>query len=431
MKIHIDLDSFFVSAERTRDKSLCNKPVAIGGRGDTYIFASKNSNQSINLNNNGAFLGAFFQTYDPTKKDIEKFIDADGKIRGILTTSSYEARKYGIKTGMTIREALSLCPHLIIKAPNMALYKELSHTLHSYLKQRIPIVEQSSIDEFYGDLKGWVEDKDVAYFIDMLRYEILRDLDLPVSIGAASSKPIAKLATSMAKPFGYKVVFAHEHLKFVTNIHIEDFPGIGKSMQKKLKSYQIDTLGKLLKSRGIVESWGSYSKVLYKQVNGEDIQEVKNLHVRKSIGISRTFDPIIDRKEIRRRVIILSRHLSHAIMRLNALPTTYHLGIRYEFSQRSHINITQHRLFSEIWFRELVLSLFYKADKYKNLKIIRLSVSCSNFTCNSKRELSLIEFDTDLKQHKLSHSIKILREQYGLDVIRFASEISLKNFNFT
>ncbi len=431
MKIHIDLDSFFVSAERTHDSSLCHKPVAIGGRGDTYIFAEKSGHQSINLDNNGAFLGAFFQTYDPSQKDIEKFTDSDGRIRGILTTSSYEARKFGIKTGMTIREALSLCPELIIKAPNMALYKEQSHILHDYLMQRIPLIEQASIDEFYGDLKGWIDDKEVPFFIDMLRHEIQRDLNLPVSIGAAYTKPIAKLATSSAKPFGCKTVLPHEHLEFVTNIPIEDFPGIGKAMQKKLHSFQIDTLGKLLKSRGIVESWSPYSRALYKQVNGEDTHEIKPLHVRKSIGISRTFDAVIDRGELRRRVIILSRHLSHAVMRLGALPTTYHVGIRYELSQHSSANITEHRLFNEFWFRELSLSLFYKADSYKNLKVIRLSLSCSHFTCNSRRSLSLIDFDADLSHHKLSQMLKILRDRYGLDILRFASEISRKKNTFT
>ncbi len=426
MKIHIDLDCFFVSAERTRDSSLCHKPVAIGGRGDTYIFAEKSGHQSINLDNNGAFLGAFFQTYDPSQKDIEKFTDPDGRIRGILTTSSYEARKFGIKTGMTIREALSLCPELIIKAPDMALYKELSHILHDYLIERIPLIEQASIDEFYGDLKGWVEDDEVPFFIDTLRHEIQRDLNLPVSIGAAYTKPIAKLATTWAKPFGCKTVFPHEHLEFVTNIPIQEFPGIGRAMQKKLLSFQIDTLGKLLKSRGIVESWSPYSRALYKQINGEDTHEIKPLHVRKSIGISRTFDAVIDRGELRRRIIILSRHLSYAVMRLEALPTTYHVGISYELSQHSSANITEHRLFNEFYFRELCLSLFYKADSYKNLKIIRLSMSCSHFTCNSRRSLSLIDFDADLSHHKLSQIIKILRDRYGLDILRFASEISKK-----
>ena len=424
MKIHIDLDSFFVSAERTRDSSLCHRPVAIGGRGDTYIFAKESGHQDLNLDNNGAFLGAFFQSYDPSQNDMEKFTDADGRIRGILTTSSYEARKFGIKTGMTIREALSLCPELIIKAPDMALYKELSHTLHDFLMQRIPLIEQASIDEFYGDLSGWVEERDVPCFIDMLRHEIQRVLNLPVSIGAAYSKPIAKLATSWAKPFGCKTVLPHEHLEFVTNIPIEDFPGIGRSMQRKLQKFQIDTLGKLLQSKGIVTSWGPYARMLYQQVNGEDTHEVNPLHVRKSIGISRTFDPISDRAELRRRIIILSRHLSHAIMRLNALPTTYHVGIRYESQMHNASNITQHRLFNELWFRELSLSLFYHADTYKHLKVIRLSIRCSHFTCNSRRELSLLEFETDRSHHHLSQNIKILRDKYGLDIVRFGSEFS-------
>ncbi|MEA1918235.1 MAG: DNA polymerase IV, partial [Campylobacterota bacterium] len=343
---------------------------------------------------------------------------------------SYEARAFGIKTGMTIREALSLCPHLIIKAPNMALYKELSHTLHDFLMHRIPLIEQASIDEFYGDLKGWIRDEEVPWFIDMLRHEIQRHLNLPVSIGAASSKPIAKLATSSAKPFGCKTVMPHEHLEFVTNIPIEDFPGIGRAMQKKLKMYQIDTLGKLLQSKGIVTSWSPYSRLLYRQVNGEDTHEVNPLHVRKSIGISRTFDPISDRGELRRRMIILSRHLSHAVMRLNALPTTYHVGIRYELKEHSSANITQHRLFNEFWFRELCLSLFYKADRYKHLKVIRLSISCSHFTCNSRRELSLLDFNADIPHHQLSQEIKNLRDKYGLDILRFGSEISSKNSAF-
>ncbi|MDX1296303.1 MAG: DNA polymerase IV, partial [Sulfurimonadaceae bacterium] len=161
MKIHIDLDCFFVSAERTVHPSLRDRPVGIGGRGDQYIFAQESGQQTVNLENSGSFVGTFFQAYDPSQSDMSKFTDPDGRIRGILTTASYEARKYGINTGTTIREALEKCPHLIIKAPNMKLYQELSHKLHAFLQERIPVIEQGSIDEFYGDLGGWVDDKEV------------------------------------------------------------------------------------------------------------------------------------------------------------------------------------------------------------------------------------------------------------------------------
>ncbi len=424
MKIHIDLDAFFVSAERTRDATLQSKPVAVGGRGDRYIFERQSGHQQCNLENHGAFLGAFFQSYDPAERDIEKFTDPDGRLRGIVTTASYEARTFGITTGMSLAEARLRCPHLIIKAPDMGLYKELSHRLHDFLCHRIPLIEQASIDEFYGDLSGWVEDAEVPWFSDMLRHEIKRHFNLPVSIGAAHSKSIAKLATEFAKPFGCKTIFKEDLAAFLEPVPIEKFPGIGRAMRKRLEAYRIHTLGELLRARGIVTAWGPYAKTLYALVSGSDTGTVNPLHVRKSIGISRTFDPEKDRTELRRRVIILSRHLAYAIMRLGALPTTYYLGIRYEYNKKASYSVTEHRLFNESWFRNLALSLFYQADRDRHLKVIRLSLHASHFTCNSRRELSLLEFDSDSNARRLSQQIHQVRERYGLDTLRWGSEMA-------
>ncbi len=424
MKIHIDLDCFFVSAERTRDPSLHNRPVGIGGRGDQQIFARDSGHQTVNLENSGSFVGTFFQAYEPPVcSDMEKFTDPDGRIRGILTTASYEARKYGINTGTTIREALQKCPHLIVRAPDMKLYQRLSHELHAFLQARIPVIEQASIDEFYGDLGGWVADAEVPWFIDMLRHEIRRALDLPVSIGAARSKYIAKLATEQAKPFGCKTVTPEEFGAFITPIPVRKFPGIGRSMQRKLAAYRIETLGELLRARGLVESWGPYARELCRRVAGTDDAEVVPDHVRKSIGISRTFDPLRDRGEMRRRVVILARHLAYAIMRIGVIPTTFHVGIRYQQHQSSHANITENRLFGEKWFKELVLSLFYRADTHKELAIVRLSIHCSHFTHISRRELSLLHFEEDRKAHRLSEHTQSVREKYGLDMLKWGSEM--------
>jgi len=108
MKIHIDIDCFFVSAARIVDPSLEHKAVAIGGRSDTKIFSKNAKNQTVNFDNSGSFVPTFYAKYD--KNDINTFKDSKGNIRGILTTSSYEARAYGVKTAMSIREALQLCP---------------------------------------------------------------------------------------------------------------------------------------------------------------------------------------------------------------------------------------------------------------------------------------------------------------------------------
>jgi len=424
MKIHVDLDCFFVSAERTRDASLMGIPVAIGGRGDPYIFSHTAIPQQCNLEVSGAFLGTFFQSYDANTDDRAKFIDADGRIRGILTAVSYEARAYGITTAMSIREALERCEHLIIKAPDMQLYQHLSRELHSFLHTRIPLLEQASIDEFYGDLDGWIADEDVDVFINTLRHDIAAELHLPVSIGASPTKSIAKLATSSAKPFGCKVVCADEVLSFIEPVAVATFPGIGRAMQRQLSRYNIQTLGDLVRAKALLHAMSPYAASLYTKVCGHDDDAVSPHRPRKSIGISRAFDPIMDRPELRRRILILSRHLAFAVMRLNVLPTTFRVAIRYEMSQHTHATATRCRLFHEQWFKTLILTLFEQAEQHRRLRILHLSISCSQFTCNSKRTLSLLEFQHDTTGRKLSQSMQQMQQKYGLNILRWGSELS-------
>lgn len=423
MKIHIDIDCFFVSALRTVVPDLEHKPVAIGGRSDTKIFDTAAKNQTVNFDNSGSFVPTFFKAYEAKDDDLDAFRDSDGKIRGILTTSSYEARAYGVKTAMRIEEALQLCPDLIIKAPNMSLYQELSHKLHEYLMLKIPLIEQASIDEFYGDLKGWIEDKDVPYFIDTLRHEIRKDLNLPVSIGAASTRYIAKLATTYAKPFGSKTIYSWDFDKFVNPIKVEDFAGIGRTMKQKLHDAQIHTLGELRQRRGTLESWGPYAKELYKRVNGESDGEIQTKRERKSIGISRTIEPLFDRAELRRRIHVLARHLSYAIMKLDVIPTVFHLSVAYEMQKKSHASISMAEVFTDKKFDTLCIELFHQADTQRRLRVIRLSIQAGSFTKHSKKELSLIGFFDEQKMHQLSHSSQLLREKYGIDAIKWGSEL--------
>ncbi len=423
MKIHIDIDCFFASAARIKDPSLIGKPMAIGGRSDTKIFNKEAKKQTVSFENSGSFVPTFYKAYEKSDDDLDAFKDERGKIRGILTTSSYEARAYGIKTAMSIKEALGLCPHLIIKAPNMSLYQKLSHELHEFLASKIPLVEQASIDEFYGDLSGWIEDDEIEQFIDNLRHEIKRVLKLPVSIGAASTRYIAKLATTAAKPFGCKTIYPYELNSFIENIPVGEFPGIGKSMKKKLYSVHIHTLGDLKRRRGTVESWSPYAKELYKRVCGLTDAPIQTTHQRKSIGISRTFDPLHDRAELKRRVHVLARHLSFAILKMDVIPTVFHLSIAYEMNQKSHKNISLAEIFTEKKFDSLCITLFNEADTQRRLHIIRLSINCSSFTRDSKKELSLIGFNDEEKMKKLTNSTQKMREKYGLDALKWGSEL--------
>ena len=162
---------------------------------------------------------------------------------------------------------------------------------------------------------------------------------------------------------------------------------------------------------------------LYKRVCGIDNTPIEKEHIRKSIGISRTFDPIRDRDEALRRLIILSRHLSFAIMRMDVIPTTFHVGISYELQHKGKANVSHNRLFSEKFFKDLCIELFKEADNFASLKIIRISISTSAFTTHSHRALSLIDYEEDKKQNSLTQKTKKLREKYGLDTLRWGSEI--------
>lgn len=421
MKIHIDLDCFFVSAQRTIDPTLIGKAVGIGGRGDSYIFSHDKSNQELLLNNSGSFIGSFFHRY--MGDDLNQFIDADGRVRGILTTASYEARAYGINTGMTIREALMRCPNLIIKGPDMQLYHRLSHALHQFLQEHIPLVEQASIDEFYGDLSGWISDEDIPEFIDHLRHTIKRTLNLPVSIGAAKSKHIAKLATEKAKPFGCKTILDNEVLPFVSALNVEKFPGIGSNMQRRCKQYHIKTLGDFLRAKNLVFSWGPYAQALYQRVLGHDLGELSPNPPRKSIGISRTFDPITNRDEIRRRISILSRHLAYAITKLEVYPTTFTLSLHYLHHPKAHSAISESRLFNENRFRQLCRELFAKSDIHTNDAITHLGISASAFSVHSRKTLSLIDYEKDSNARAFDEKSRLIRDKYGCDALKWGSEL--------
>ena len=221
MFIHLDLDCFFVSAHRSIDKSLHDIPAAVGGRSNLNIFDREKAVRHISKSS-GAFVSSILSSNDD-KSSKEYFVDDNGKIRGIITTSSYEARAHGVKTAMSVNEALSLCPSLKMIPPNYPLYHELSHKLAQLLEDKIPSIEQFSIDEFFGDVTGWVEDDEIYEFARKIQNQIQEELNLPISIGIAKTKWIAKLATEFAKPIGIKLVQENEVDDFISDIPISKF----------------------------------------------------------------------------------------------------------------------------------------------------------------------------------------------------------------
>ena len=428
MKIYLDLDSYFVSAERTRYPFLKGKNVVVAKGSDNRIFTNEKK-QSVMIEDTGAFNSVleFRNNYDC--KNIlgswrKEFVDDNGDIHGIVIARSYECKPFGIKTGTPLREAIYMCPNLLIIPSDHLFYQELSQKLKAYLELRIPIVQQNSIDEFAADLGGWIKDEDTLEFITELRNDILEKFGLPITIAASKSKWIAKLLTDRVKPFGVIVVPQEQVEEYTKDIPIEEFAGIGSSIYKKLESYKIKTLGELRKSPHLLYSYGKMGRDLYNRICGTDNEKVIPYSDRRGIGISRNFKAISDRAEVYRRVSILARYLSHTIVKLNLNPTTFFFKIRYEYGVKNSQSITENRLFNERFLIDLATTMINKLDNHPGYKIHYIAISASNFSnAHNQKTFSIIEYAKDTKLAALNTQLTKIRDKYGIDIIKYGCEV--------
>ena len=427
MKIHLDLDCYFVSAERTRYPFLKDKNVVVAKSSDKKIF-SKDKKQGVILGDTGAFNSVleFKNSYDTNnilKAWKDEFLDENGDIHGIVIAKSYECKPYGIKTGTSLKEAIHMCPNLIIIPSDHLFYQQLSQKLKTYLEFKIPVLEQYSIDEFFGDLNGWVKNSDTLEFIKDLRDDIKEKFDLPITIGASKSKWIAKLITDRIKPFGVYALEENRVLDYTKDIDVNDFPGIGRAISKKLADYRVKTLGELRARPNLLYLYGKTGVELYERICGTDNERVIPYSDRRGIGISRNFKAIIDRNEIYRRVMILARYLSYTITKLNLNPTTFYFKIRYEYGIKNSQSITENRLFNEKFLIDLAKFMIKKLDTRLNYKIHYIAISASNFASDHNiKTFCLIDYKKDLKYKALNENLLKVRDKYGIDIVKYASE---------
>lgn len=213
--------------------------------------------------------------------------------RSVLTTASYEARKFGVRSAMPTKTALRLCPQLILVPPHFSLYREESTHIRRIMMDYTDKVEPLSLDEAYLDVTDATAHKGSATLIAQeIRQRIFQERGLTASAGVAPNKFLAKIASDWNKPNGIKVIRPEEIADFVKDLKIEKIHGVGKVMAKKLHEHKLFTCQDIQK-REVAElcRWfGSMGNWLHNQAHGIDDREVCSEWETKSVSVEETYD---------------------------------------------------------------------------------------------------------------------------------------------
>ena len=246
--IHIDMDAFYASVEQRDNPEYRDKPTVVGGL-------------------------------------------PEGR-GGVVATASYEARKFGVRSAMTSEKALQLCPEAIFVRPRFAAYKEVSDKIREIFSRYTDLIEPLSLDEAYLDVS---EDKlNIGSAIDIakqIKQAIKDELQLTASAGVSINKFIAKIASDINKPDGLTFIGPSSIEKFMENLPVEKFFGVGKVTASKMKSMGLHTGAdiKKLSEEEIINHFGKPGHFYYQIVRGIDNREVQPNRETKSQGAEDTF----------------------------------------------------------------------------------------------------------------------------------------------
>jgi DNA polymerase-4 len=250
--LHIDMDAFFSSVEQKRHPELVGKPVAVGGGGD------------------------------PTK-------------RGVVSTASYEARKFGIHSAMPLRTAYRLCPDAVFLPVDYEEYSRVSEKIKEILREFSPIVEDVGIDEAFLDISS--VDTSSEGIAEEIKERIKDATYLTCSIGIAPNKLLAKMASDMQKPNGLTIITEDDIERLIWPLPVRKLWGVGPKTEAYLKEMSIKTIGELasLSLERLIEEFGqSYGRYLYEASRGIDESSLVTHWEPKSISRETTFQKDVD-----------------------------------------------------------------------------------------------------------------------------------------
>ena len=237
----------------------------------------------------------------------------NGKGRGVVTSCSYEARKFGVRSGMPISMAWKLCPQGIYVPPDFKLYGETSKRVMDIMRGFADIFEQTSIDEAYMDVSNRCKTYDDARLLSFKLKEALSEQEgLTVSVGISPSKSISKMASDMQKPDGLTTVQPDEVDRFLEPLPVNKISGVGEKTTEFLQNKGIESIGQLreVEARKLTDWFGKGGVWLWAIAHGIEETPVEERGLRKSISVEQTFEKDIQNKTMVRDAL---ESLSHEV----------------------------------------------------------------------------------------------------------------------
>ena len=385
--VHIDMDAFFVSVERTRDPSLIGKPVVVGA--------------------------------------------VEGS-RGVVTSASYEARRYGIHSAMPVAAARRLCPHAIFVPGSLGVYSKVSRAIRGVFETWSPLVEMTSIDEAYLDLTGF----DRCYgpvlgTVDRILRQVRDTFGLELSAGVATNKLVAKIASKTAKPSGLLRVLPGCEEAFMATLPLGRVPGVGDALGARLAGLGLSTVGELqrLDHALLVRVFGATGEWLYAMARGKGGLRVEaERPPTRSVGHSVTFsEDTVDRRFLDGVLYHLAEKVGARVRRKGMVGRTVTLRLRYsDFKTvtRAASAGVGTNCDSEIFekARALMLPLLER-----RVRVRLLGVTLSGLR-PADGQLGLFTAGSQVRSLRFYRTLDRLREKYGFSSVRKGRAIWLENW---
>ncbi len=383
--LHVDLDAFFASVEELLNPDLRGKPVIVG---------------------------------------------APPAQRGVVASASYAARAYGVRSAMPTARALKLCPHAILVPPRRRVYSEFSDRVMAILSEFSPVLEPISIDEAFLDLTGcerlWGPIPEVARCIQQ---RIMDEVGLSASVGLASNKLVAKIASDLRKPHGFVYVEHGREAEFLAPLPVERLWGVGKVTASALHRLGVETIGDLaaLPGEALVEAFGPHGVALKRRALGQDDSPVITEWRAKSVSHEETFaTDQTDEDFLQHELLRLSDQVADRLRASGQAGRTVRLKIRYgDFTTVIRSETLPMPTASARDIYETALALWRK-HRQEGRPVRLVGVGAANLENAPYRQLGLFD-DIRPRDDKLARTLDEIRDKFGRDAIGRASLIRRKD----